>query len=191
VDVAVEPNTGITGGLVTLKGVAMLDEAEMRALIRKNESYWQEAAPPIEGEFNLAQALEAWVRRIVFVFGIARNDSGELVGWAELSDFKWRPFRLSAEVGYAVDEDHTGNDFATDALRLLCGAAFEGLGLRRLEAGVQSSNGASIRVPEKVGFNSEGIARDWMRVASGWADHQIFAMTEPDWRALHRSEERQ
>ena len=65
----------------------------------------------------------------------------------------------SAEIGYWLGKPFWGRGIMTGALQAATAYAFETLGLARIEARVQPSNGASIRVLEKLGYQREGLLR--------------------------------
>ena len=45
-------------------------------------------------------------------------------------------------------------------------------------------NTASRRVAEKVGFRHEGRALRYLKINGVWEDHDIYALTAEDWRAM-------
>ena len=59
-------------------------------------------------------------------------------------------------VSYFVHPTHRGRGIATRALRLVCGWAFDDLGLDALSTRVRAGNAASLRVLAKVGFRPAG-----------------------------------
>ncbi len=85
--------------------------------------------------------------------------------------------RQSAGMGYWLDEAHGGSGHATAAVRLACGAAFEHLGLHRLEPAVMPRNRRSARVLEKAGFRREGRAVRYLEIAGVWEDHDLYGLT--------------
>jgi ribosomal-protein-alanine N-acetyltransferase len=85
--------------------------------------------------------------------------------------------RQSAGMGYWLDEGHGGRGHATAAVRLACEAAFDHLGLHRLEPAVMPRNARSARVLEKAGFRREGRAVRYLEIAGVWEDHDLFGLT--------------
>jgi RimJ/RimL family protein N-acetyltransferase len=68
-------------------------------------------------------------------------------------------YRRSANIGYWLGEPFWGRGMMTEVVSLMVNYAFENFDLVRLQAGIYSSNPASMRVLEKVGFVKEGIAK--------------------------------
>ncbi|MDD1693216.1 MAG: GNAT family N-acetyltransferase [Methanoregula sp.] len=65
--------------------------------------------------------------------------------------------RRSAEIGYWLSESCWGRGIATDAVRAIVPVAFGTFDIIRLQAGIFSSNRASMRVLEKCGFVREAV----------------------------------
>lgn len=66
----------------------------------------------------------------------------------------------TAELGYAMAPDHWGNGYCTEALELVCRYAFDERRLVKLSAETLTTNPASARVLNKVGFRKEGSFRN-------------------------------
>ena len=69
-------------------------------------------------------------------------------------------YRGTAEIGYWLAEPFWGRGIITDAVRALVPVAFERTGITRIQAGIFSSNPASMRVLEKCGFVREAVHRN-------------------------------
>jgi RimJ/RimL family protein N-acetyltransferase len=89
--------------------------------------------------------------------------------------------RVGAEVGYWLGHDFWGRGIATRALRLLTAQAFRANGeLRRLYAVPYSSNAASARVLEKVGYRLEGTLRQSAIKDGRVLDQRMYAILRDD-----------
>lgn len=82
----------------------------------------------------------------------------------------------SCMIGYAIDEAYSGKGYTTYAAKEVVRIAFEELGFHRVEAGVQPSNIASVRVVEKIGMKREGLNRANVRIKGEWKDHYLYAI---------------
>jgi len=67
--------------------------------------------------------------------------------------------RIAAEIGYWLGESHWGRGIMTDTVRLMTNYAFDHLNLERVFAVPFTTNTASCRVLEKVGYEREGVMR--------------------------------
>jgi len=83
-----------------------------------------------------------------FVVGIELKGTGELIGHAGLS----RLDNGGVEIGYAVEEEHQGNGYATEAVRCLSEYAISHFGLKNSTGVVDSMNTASVKVLEKAEY---------------------------------------
>lgn len=91
---------------------------------------------------------------LVFVIDIGDELAG-VVGITMRVDV----YRKAPLIGYWLGEAYWGRGIMTQAVRLVVGYAFANLDITRLQAGIFSTNPASMRVLEKAGFVKEGIAR--------------------------------
>jgi aminoglycoside 6'-N-acetyltransferase len=75
-----------------------------------------------------------------------------------------------------------------EAVALLATHLFAEVGIRRLEAGTASDNGAMRRVLERLGFVQEGILRGWYPSDDGQgSDCVMYGMTRSDWENAKRT----
>jgi RimJ/RimL family protein N-acetyltransferase len=93
------------------------------------------------------------------------------------------PFAAQAMIGYSLTPPWRGRGYATAAVRLLAGWAFETAGLARLEAGTAVDNVASQRVLDAVGFQREGCLRGRLpEPGGGRVDNLLYALLPGDLR---------
>jgi RimJ/RimL family protein N-acetyltransferase len=76
------------------------------------------------------------------------TEDGEAIGSIDLSLIQ----DSSAELGFLLRPDRWGLGLASEAVAAIIAHGFEGLGLTRLAAAVQTANRAAARVLEKNGF---------------------------------------
>ncbi len=113
-----------------------------------------------------------------FRYWLVPKGTNEIVGTVALNNILWKPF-WSCFLGYKMDENHTGEGYATEAVRRILRMAFEDVGLHRVEIYVMPRNTASLRVAEKLGFEQEGISRKCLEVNGVWEDHVRLAKLAP------------
>jgi len=94
----------------------------------------------------------------------AITDAGELVGSIGMS-VNSQGYR--GRIGYWVAAPARGRGVCAGALRLLARAAFDELGLQRLELITDPDNVASQRCAKRVGFRREGVMRAPLRHPDG------------------------
>ncbi|MGI8613965.1 MAG: GNAT family N-acetyltransferase [Nocardioidaceae bacterium] len=95
------------------------------------------------------------------------------------------PQLTEGAIGYIVDPALAGRGIGSDLARGLLATAFERLGLRRVTAGCNADNPASVRVLEKAGMRREqhGIEDSW-HADLGWVDGYQYALLQREWHAL-------
>jgi RimJ/RimL family protein N-acetyltransferase len=106
---------------------------------------------------------------------------GEAVGTIGLSDLDETWGR--AEVGYWIAPDAWGKGYATAAVELLAGYAFDQRRLNKLVAHAYAFNAGSRRVLEKTGFAEEGVHREEAFVDGAFVDIHRYGLLAREWHA--------
>lgn len=88
----------------------------------------------------------------------------------------------SCTIGYWIGARHANRGYMSEAVRGILPEIFIEQRFHRLEAACLPHNAASIRVLEKTGFQREGYARQYLKIAGEWQDHLLFAMLENDYK---------
>lgn len=65
---------------------------------------------------------------------------------------------------------------------------FTTLGVHRIEAFCVADNTGSAHVLEKIGLRQEARLRDKEYYKGRWWDRLVYAVLEPDWRAVYEKE---
>ena len=99
--------------------------------------------------------------------------NGELLGGASLHHFD--PLRDVVEVGYWLFVSARGRGVATRSVQQMTEHAAAN-GIWRIEAHVRIGNAASERVLERLGFEREGIKRQYLRHGDDRVDATLFAL---------------
>lgn len=86
-------------------------------------------------------------------------------------------------IGYWIDASHEGRGFVSAAVRRLCDYGFFSRGLHRIEIRAAPGNARSRAIPERLGFQREGIARQTEWLYDRFVDHVMYAMLAPEWAA--------
>lgn len=109
-----------------------------------------------------------------YAFFLFRDHDDALVGGLTLSNVR-RGVSQSASLGYWAGARMAGHGHTTAGVKALCLHAFNDLALHRIEAACQPENIPSRRVLLKAGFEQEGQARAYLKIAGAWRDHLLFA----------------
>jgi len=79
-------------------------------------------------------------------------------------------------LGYSVHRDVEGQGVMYEVARAGIGYAFETLGLHRIMANYMPANRRSAALLARLGFEREGYARDYLKIAGCWEDHVLTAL---------------
>jgi len=123
-------------------------------------------------EYGLTLKL-AQVRFYVFL----KDDPETIIGTVCLYDISNSYSR--AEIGYKFSSAYHHKGYATEAVEKLIDIAFSDLNLHRLCAHVQDDNIPSIRLLIGLGFEKEGICRDYLCLNGIWTDHLQYSLVAP------------
>ncbi|MCR8925781.1 GNAT family N-acetyltransferase [Priestia megaterium] len=93
-------------------------------------------------------------------WGIERLDTGELIGTVGFN--QWNQKHKRAEIGYELHPQHWGHGYASEAASAVMAYGFDILQLVRIGAVVFLENKASQHVLEKLGFQKEGVLKNYM-----------------------------
>nr|WP_281170156.1 GNAT family N-acetyltransferase [Paenibacillus pinihumi] len=99
-----------------------------------------------------------------------QEEPGRIIGMIALSNIVRGPFQ-SCYLGYRLDQGEVNQGFMTESLARVIRYAFDELRLHRIEANIMPRNSASLKMVEKLGFSSEGLARKYLKINGIWEDH--------------------
>ncbi len=115
------------------------------------------------------------------LLGIFRNSDSSHIG-----NIKIGPINVNhqyADISYFIgDKDAWGCGYASEAVKLITKYGFEDLALNKCVAGVYSSNTASCKVLEKVGYTNEGCLKKHLKVGDTWEDHILYGFNRRDFK---------
>jgi ribosomal-protein-alanine N-acetyltransferase len=97
-----------------------------------------------------------------------------------LSQIARGPF-CNAMLGYSIDAVHEGRGLMREALEAVLADAFGRLGLHRVQANVRPENLRSLALLQRLGFEREGLAREYLFIDGAWRDHVMTARRAPGW----------
>jgi ribosomal-protein-alanine N-acetyltransferase len=133
--------------------------------------------PKTAAEFRRYLKAKTNERNIAYFAFVGRD----LVGVVNVSEIVRGAFR-SAYLGYYAFSPHHRQGLMTEALSQVVTRAFRKHGLHRVEANIQPSNVASLRLIRRLGFRKEGLSRRYLKIGGRWRDHERWAITREDWK---------
>src|SRR5215471_1513988 len=113
------------------------------------------------------------------------TEDGELAGVININEIVRGAFG-SGYLGYYAFVPHNGRGYMKSGLGAVLKDAFLRQGLHRLEANIQPDNEASRQLVRRCGFRLEGFSPRYLKLAGRWRDHERWAITVEEWKALSR-----
>lgn len=129
--------------------------------------------------------VETWVTkefgwdRLMFVIDPLDPDL-PVAGHVALGNFSFP--EAEAWLGMGLHADSRGRGFGTDALRVMCGYAFDQLNLHRVSLGTWAFNFGGQALYPKVGFVEEGREREYVYRDGAYHDSILYSMLAHEWR---------
>jgi len=115
-------------------------------------------------------------------WGIGLKPEGNLIG--TIGYYKWDKPHHHAEVGYDMWPDYWGQGLMPEALRVVVQYGFEEMELNRIEATTHTENQRSQRVLAKLGFQNEGVLREYYCRDGIYNDQIQFSLLRREWKRM-------
>jgi ribosomal-protein-serine acetyltransferase len=158
---------------------------EIAAAVRENLAHLQMWMPWATDDYSVESALE-YIKRTLKefgetgTFGLSVVLSGKFVG--ALGFHNLDSNNKSAHVGYWLTKEAQGKGLMTRCTRILIDYLFDELNLNRVQINCNVENTKSRAIPERLGFQLEGIHRQVEFRANKFGDWAIYAMLKEDWK---------
>ena len=127
----------------------------------------------LQVEYGLALKLQQ-IRFYVFL----KEDTDNIIGTVSLYDIS--KTYSKADIGYKFSSAHHHKGYATEAVEKIIDIAFTELNLHRICAHVLESNAPSLRLLTNLGFEKEGLCRDYLCLNGVWTDHLQYSLIAPE-----------
>jgi RimJ/RimL family protein N-acetyltransferase len=138
-----------------------------------------------KAEAELAKWLEEVQKaKDTFVFAIRLLEGDELIGYLELDGVVWQHGVCGMGLGIG-DRAHQGKGYGYEATQLALKFAFHELNLHRVQVTVFSYNERSMALIEKLGFQREGVYREFLQRDGKRFDMVLYGLLYDEWQA-HR-----
>lgn len=95
----------------------------------------------------------------------------------------YNPRSQGTEIGYWIDQNHTGKGIITRACRRMIDYAFEEVDLYRVEVRCAVDNAPSCNVIKRVGFAHNGVLRQSFKSGDKLMDMNLYSILKPEWEA--------
>ncbi len=103
---------------------------------------------------------------------------GDVIGVINLSQIVRGGFQAGI-IGYSLDGEQQNQGLRGEGLAAVIEFAFIELGLHRIMANFRPENERSARVLERLGFEREGYAKEYLYIDGAWRDHVLTSLIRP------------
>ena len=104
-----------------------------------------------------------------------KYDPSTIIGCISFSDMK-KGALLNCQLSYKIDQNHTRQGFATEALNYAIPLMFEGYQFHKIDALVHPKNTTSIHLLENLNFELEGTSKAYINLNDKWVDHLRYSL---------------
>ena len=172
--------------------IRLFVESDLPALLEVNSDEEVTALLPYARWASLADA-DAWFKRMSAIqatglalqFVVVSRSIGNAIGTCLLFGFEEGSAR--AELGYVLGRNFWGQGLMQEALEALLGCAFGSMGLRRLEAEVDTRNFRSALLLRRLGFSREGLLRQRWFSKGEARDVEMYGLLRSEWPPQRRA----
>jgi ribosomal-protein-serine acetyltransferase len=172
-------------GSFELRPLEEPDAGELYALIDRHRAHLARWLPWAQGQTPAAAVDFIGLSRRQHAEGSALNTAivvdGAIAGIVGVHAVN--RLHLTTSIGYWLSPEHEGRGLMTRAVRAYADTAFGSWGMHRMELRAAVENARSRAVAERLGFVSEGIAREAELVGSRRLDLVVYAVLAPEWRS--------
>ena len=116
--------------------------------------------------------------RKAILWGITTKDSNLIIGVCGFN--RWRPNRFVAQITFIVSKEYWNKGISKEALDAVVQYGFEKMGLNRIEGMSLPENIPSIKLFKKLGFQEEGILREYAFFRGQFRDFKMFSLLKKD-----------
>ncbi len=102
-----------------------------------------------------------------------------VIGVAALTNISRGVFQ-ACNLGYSIGKPFEGQGYMTEMVAAVVDYAFTNLDLHRVMASYMPENARSGALLERLGFEREGVARRYLKIAGAWRDHILTAKVRDD-----------
>jgi ribosomal-protein-serine acetyltransferase len=158
---------------------------DLNLLIKNSYEHLYEWSNWLKNNDQTVDETEEWIRKNKLNFGsglgyeIGIWHEGNMAGQIGYNYFDRENHRT--EIGYWLGESFQGKGLITRACGALIDHSFDQLDIKRIEIRCCTENLKSRKIPEKLGFKLEGVARNAEWLHDRFCDLAIYAMLYEEW----------
>lgn len=159
--------------------------AELCTVVKKNLEHLQKWLPWATEDYSVETAKDFIQTNLN---GFAKNEfpsyfifqDNKLIGGIGFSNIN--KSEQNAEVGYWLSKDFQGMGIVSKCCRKIVNDGFAELNLNRIVIKCATENIKSQAIPERLGFQKEGISRQSTKLHGEFVDLIVYSMLKEEWK---------
>ena len=169
-----------------LRQVEEEQAVELSRLVDRNREHLREWLPWVD-DSRTTQDSRVFLREVRKMYRDSRTVTagiwhrGRLSGMVGLNDIDW--VNRSTRFGYWLDAGLQGQGIMTRACKALVEHVFADLELNRIEIEAAVENVRSRAIPERLGFQLDGVRKEAQYLNGEYVDLAMYGMTAGEWHA--------
>lgn len=136
---------------------------------------------PAGWQLRLKMIEELHAQGSVRYFIMLDKEGDEIIGVMNFSNIIRGDFH-ACYLGYSLGEKWQGKGFMFEALQTSIRYMFRQQNIHRIMANYMPHNQRSGNLLNRLGFEREGYAKNYLMIDGQWQDHILTALTNPDWK---------
>ncbi len=171
---------------VEIRLLQLADAGEAFACVERNRRYLREWLPWVDATRTEADVQE-FIRRVLNQWYAGKGPqcsirlNGEFAGCVGVHPIDW--INRNCSIGYWLDERRQGGGLMSRCCAALLDYLTIEQDLHRVEIRCGTGNRKSCAIPERLGFQREGVLRESEWVNDRWVDLVVWSMLRDDWQA--------
>lgn len=142
---------------------------------KRDDAYYSEIEVERRVKLNYEQFMSG--KSVPFI-GFDKSRS-KIIGVCNFTNIVHGVFQ-ACHLGYSINEQDQGKGLMNEMLETSTTYMFEQVGLHRIMANYIPSNIRSEKLLTKLGFEKEGIAKSYLKIAGLWQDHVLTSKIDPN-----------
>ncbi|MEO7106758.1 MAG: GNAT family N-acetyltransferase [Rhodoferax sp.] len=153
----------------------------------RNEAHlnpWEPTRNPDDGTLEdacqraAAKSAQAYADGLAFHLVATDPVTGAMLAGCNFTNIVRGVFQ-ACHLGYSVDHGWQGKGLMQEAVQTGIAYMFGTQGLHRIMANYMPTNVRSEKLLQRLGFEREGYARAYLKIAGQWQDHVLTALINP------------
>lgn len=158
---------------------------EITTVVRANLKHLQKWMPWATDDYSIESARD-YIRRNLLDIADGKGLNASIVSnkkiVGQIGFHHLDAENESAHVGYWLAANAQGAGIVTRACRFLVDYGFKNFGLNRVQINCNVENARSRAVPERLGFQLEGVQRRAEKLNDRFGDWAIYLMLREEWK---------